>query len=77
MAKSRAQLDAEIAGFLAKATKLRRTMPPSTRSNTPDELAKRARIQARIRKLEAQVASRRPASPKYPVGTGVWRVLDD
>jgi len=75
--KTPTQLQREIDEFLGRASRIRRGMPPLRQQNTPDEVDRRRSAQAEIRRLEEQVARRRPAPPTYPTGAGVWRILDD
>lgn len=71
MPKSAAQLNREIAAFIQEEMGHRRIL-----LETKDP-SQRAALLAKIKTAQTEVSNRRPAPPKYPEGTGLWRVLDD
>ena len=75
--KSSQQIEQEIDAYLAEGRALRARMPRLSTANTEAELDERDQIMSEIRRIDAEVARRRPAPPTHPTGTGIWRVLDD
>lgn len=69
--KTRTQIDREIDAFIAKSTRVRKKL------RGIKDLAARAPLHVQLAKLDRHVMQRRPAPPKYPIGTGIWRKLDD